>query len=369
MKILKQILFFSLLAVLLFSACNRTEAPDENVQLANRIDLMADSILSSQKLPGMVVGVWVPQKKLTYLKGKGIADISTQSPVKPEFVFRAGSNTKTFTVTMILQLVDEKKLKLEDKLSFFIPDFHNGDKITIRNLANMTSGIKEYTATPGFQNIFNNDPLHNWTSEEIIGLIKNEELQFTPGTKGHYSNSNTIILGAIIEKVTAKTLAQNYQSRILSPLHLRRTVFPTGPSMPYSYIHGYETDKDPNIYDFDVSTYFDPSYAGSAGAMISNAGNLKTWVENLVHGTLLSREIQAQRFTGLPIPDKHATTYGLGLLTFGDGYWVHSDELFGYSFIMMHNPTTGATIVIAYNYQNQDNLPDNFYRKIVKLLK
>ena len=57
------------------------------------------------------------------------------------------------------------------------------------------------------------------------------------------------------------------------------------------------------------------------------------------------------------------------MLTFGDGYWVHSDELFGYSFIMMHNPSTGATVLIAYNYQKKDNLPDNFYRKIVKLLK
>ncbi|UOE39887.1 beta-lactamase family protein [Chryseobacterium suipulveris] len=369
MKILKQLLLYASFTVLLLSACNRAEIPYENIQLANKIDLMADSILSTQKLPGMVVGVWAPQKRLTYLKGKGIADISTQSPVKPEFVFRAGSNTKTFTVTMILQLVDENKLKLEDKLSLFIPEFHNGDKITIRNLANMTSGIKEYTATPGFQSIFNSDPLHKWTSEEIIGLIKNEELQFTPGTKGYYSNSNTIILGAIVEKVTGKTITENYQSRILSPLRLRHTAFPGGPSMPFSYIHGYETDQDPNVYDFDVSTYFDPSYAGAAGAIISNAGNLKTWVENLVHGTLLSREIQAQRFTGLPIPDKHATTYGLGMLTFGDGYWGHTGELFGYSSIMMHNPTTGATIVIAYNYQNQDNLPDNFYRKIVKLLK
>ena len=59
----------------------------------------------------------------------------------------------------------------------------------------------------------------------------------------------------------------------------------------------------------------------------------------------------------------------MGMLTFGDGYWVHSDELFGYSFIMMHNPSTGATVLIAYNYQKKDNLPDNFYRKIVKLLK
>ncbi|WP_447950844.1 serine hydrolase domain-containing protein [Chryseobacterium koreense] len=356
-------------ASVFFLSCSRIDSVDENSQIRQKLDFIADSILQKTGLPGMVIGVWAPQKKFEYIEGKGVADIIAQNPVQSDFNFRAGSLTKTFTVSLLLQLVDEKKLLLEDKISKFFPDFPNGAMISVRNLANMTSGIPEYTATPEFGSILTSDPLHQWHPEELIGLVKDRPLLFNPGTKGNYSNSNTVLLGMIITKITGKTLAENYNSRILNPLKLTRTVFPNNNFMPFNYMKGYETDLTPGVYDFEVSEYFDPSYAGAAGAMISNAGNLKTWVESLVEGKMISAELHSQIFMGLPIPDKHAATYGLGLLTFGDGYWGHTGELFGYSTIMMHHRETGATIVIAYNYQNPQNLPDDFYRKIVRILK
>ncbi|WP_304344770.1 serine hydrolase [Chryseobacterium koreense] len=365
-------LFYAVTAMtvsVLSLSCSRTDSVDENSEIRQKLDFMADSILQKTGLPGMVVGVWAPKKHLEYLEGKGVADMITKNPVKSDFNFRAGSLTKTFTVTLILQLVDENKLMLDDHLSKFFPDFPNAEIISVRNLANMTSGIPEYTATQEFGSILSGDPLHQWQPEELIALVKDRPLLFQPGTKGYYSNSNTVLLGMIITKITGKTLAENYNSRILNPLKLTRTVFPINNLMPFNYMKGYETDQTPGVYDFDVSEFFDPSYAGAAGAMISNVGNLKTWVESLVGGKMISAGLHSQRFAGLPIAEKHATIYGLGMLTFGDGYWGHTGELFGYSTVMMHNQETGATIVIAYNYQNPQNLPDDFYRKIVRILK
>ncbi|MBK8459856.1 MAG: beta-lactamase family protein [Micropruina sp.] len=145
---------------------------------------------------------------------------------------RIGSITKTFTVTLLLQLVEEGRVTLEDTLASYLPGLPNGDTATLRHLASMTSGITSYTAVDAFTDAYFANPAHVWTVPEIVELIRTTTPQFPAGSKVQYSNSNTVLLGLIIEKVTGKPFATVLQERILDPLGLKNTSFPATASLP-----------------------------------------------------------------------------------------------------------------------------------------
>jgi len=153
--------------------------------------------------------------------------VATGEKPEPAMKFRMGSITKTYTYTVLLQLVDEKQIKLSDTIKAFFPDFPQADSITIRMLCNHTSGIFDYTETSTFMAGLMTDPLKKWTGQEMIGLVKTEPFYFSPGTNFKYSNTNTIMAGIIVEKITGNPIATEIQRRILDPLHLTNTIYPS----------------------------------------------------------------------------------------------------------------------------------------------
>lgn len=337
-------------------------------QIAAKVDQLADSVLANTDLPGMLVGVWSPRKKLTYVKGKGLSDTENRKPMTPEQYFRIGSNTKTFVVTAIMQLSDEKKLSLDDRLSKYFPDYPNGEKITLRMLGNMTSGIPSYTMLDDFQDQMVKTPLRKWKTEELIGYVKNQPLMFEPGTKLFYCNTNTILLGAIIEKVTGNKASQELENRFFKKLKLKHTFYPTDEKLPPNSVHGYWLNESTHKPTEDYTSFLDPSWAGVSGAVVSNIFDVKTWVESMIGGKLNSKEMQQERFVGHPREDGGAV-YAMGNFTNNDRFWGHNGGLPGYTSIMMHNPKSGDTVVIFYNWQNAAATPDQLYQKIVPLLK
>ncbi len=300
-----------LFLVIIISSCKK-EADKETEKINNQIvaqwELVSDSILTHSGVPGMIIGIWAPDRNLQWVVGKGKANRLTGEAPNPSMKYRMGSLTKTYTYTVLLQLVDEGKINLADKLISYLPDFPKADSITIRMLCNHTSGIFDYTESNLFQYALFTDPFYKWSSTEMIDLVKTEPFYFNPGTAFKYSNTNTIIIGKIIEDITGNLISSEIQQRILDPLHLTNTIYPAGLEISGAFVHGYGWyDGDTT----DVSQAYDPSMAGAAGAMVADVYDMKNWVEHLAKGTLLSTETQSHRLTVIAATDEDCEEYGL----------------------------------------------------------
>jgi D-alanyl-D-alanine carboxypeptidase len=171
-----------------------------NDAVAQRLDAAVNQAMTTAKVPGAIVGIWGPDG--TYVRAFGVADKSTGAPMKADFYSRIGSVTKTFTVTGILQLADQGKLGLDDPIAKYIDGVPEGDKITLRQLARMQSGLFNYSASTAFQNALIADPQRPFTPQQLLGYAFAEPNVFAPGQGFLYCNTNTVLLGLVVEKLS-----------------------------------------------------------------------------------------------------------------------------------------------------------------------
>ena len=308
----------------------------------------------TQPIPGAVVGVWVPGKG-EFTKGFGYGNLSPKTAMALDDHVRIGSNTKTFVATVLLQLVDEKKLGLDDTISKFglglnVP---NEKSITLRELAEMRSGIVDAYAIPWVQKQSNAWWMHQ-TPRDWVAVAAKQPPLFAPGAKYNYSNTNWFLLGLIIEKVTHDTIAHQIASRILTPMGLVQTSFPTtGWGMPSPYAHGYSLDAKGAWVD--ESAVLAPSVSWAAGVMISDMADMKRWVKAYVTGTTNGAATQKARLTCLPTGAKN-TSFGLGVGC-SAGWYGYTGGITGYNTGAYYMPATGATIVVFVNSQREKPAP------------
>ncbi|MDQ3692236.1 MAG: beta-lactamase family protein [Chloroflexota bacterium] len=305
------------------------------------------SALAATYTPGAVAGVWYPGQG-SWMMAAGVSDLETAAPMALDDHVRIASITKTFTATVVLQLVEEGLLSLDDHLEQFITGIPNEEEITLRQLLNMTAGIYNYVYDPLISVDYVEDPLLPFTPEQAVEIVRaHGEADFAPGEQTVYSDTNYILLGVIIEQVTGRSVADEITERVIVPLGLTRTSFATTPEMPEPYIHGY-TAVDPGDPLRDV-TRSNPDIPWTAGAIISTLADLRTWAEALADGTLLSPEMQAERldFQTL-IPEPVYVGYGLGVASV-NSLIGHNGGILGYSSWMVHEPESGATIVTVTN--------------------
>jgi D-alanyl-D-alanine carboxypeptidase len=307
--------------------------------------------------PGILVGIWVPGRG-SWTYAAGLADVATKEPARLPDATRIGSVTKTFVGTLVLQLVDEGKLSLDAPIGRWLPTVPHAGQVTVRELLNMTSGIYEYGDDPGFlQQALAHVAVHghvatnddHWQPYQLLAFAARHPLYFAPGSGFHYSSTNYIILGMLLEKVTGHSLADLLRERIARPLHLTHTLLPTGPCLPAPYLHGYT--RLPGYSAVLDMTHNDPSYAWAVGDMVSTLDDLHVWAQALATGALLSPRLQAQRLQMTP---QSGHTYGLAIL---DGFagltpgWVgHGGDFAGYATIMLYQPATRTTIVVLQNF-------------------
>jgi len=262
-------------------------------------------------------------------------------------LFRIGSISKTYSVTTLLQLVDEGLVSLNDTLSKFYPNYPNSNKVTIRMLCNMTSGIPDYIESNSFILWALSNPTGHLDPEQIIEMSKDLDYYFEPGTNYHYSNTNTIIVGRIVEKLTKNTLEAEIKRRIIEKLNLNNTSFPTSRYLWGDYAHGYGTFFE-NTGDFDVSESYDVSYAWAAGAIVANVQDLAIWVKNLAQGTLLTSETQQARKTYITLVPSLDFKYGLGCFDVA-GFIGHNGAVPGYLSFAAYSVERNATFIILFN--------------------
>jgi len=272
----------------------------------------------------------------------GAAQLEPRVPLRPDARLRVGSITKSFVATVTLQLVGEGRLSLDDTVERWQPGLiPNGADITVRQLLNHTSGIFNYTDDEPFIQSLYAEPLRARTPQELVAVATAHPPVFAPGTSWSYSNTNYIVVGLILERVTHRSVLSLLRQRIFQPLRLHDTVYPTrSPNIPGYHAHGY---LPPSLSDavpppwggqnryVDISVY-SPTWAGAAGALISNPDDLRRFYRALLSGRLLRPAQLAEMKTMVELDPGFG--YGLGLYTIQTPcgrIWGHDGGVPGYA--------------------------------------
>ncbi len=317
----------------------------------------AETAYDEISAPGAIMAVRTPHG--TWVATVGYQDWDRTVPVTADLNQRIGSVTKTFTVTALMQLAEKGQLSLDDPIEKYVPGMPNGTA-TLRELAEMRSGIPSYTFDQSFQDTIFSQPDTPWTPQQLVDLVKGQEPMFAPGTMTFYSNTNTVLLGMVIEKVTGKPVAQVFQEQIFQPLGLTHTTMPTDATYPEPHWQGYTMQGVDQGGPSDA-TVWDPSWGWTAGAMTSNLDDMLTWGDALGTGKgILTDQSQAQRLGSfdysIPVyagPGKTAAqsparAYGLGLGQALDWYG-HEGEIPGFNTYVQHYEPEGITLVVMVN--------------------
>jgi D-alanyl-D-alanine carboxypeptidase len=322
-----------------------------------------DDFMAENGVPGCVVGVWAEGMD-PWVSARGTADTETGRPMQPEDLFWIGSNTKCFTATVVLQLVDEGGLSLEDKLSQFYPEVPNADRITIRMLLNHTSGIPEHTQNARFIEQLTIDPLKKWTTQELIDIGTVDVPNYPPGEDFHYSNTNYTILAGIIEKVTGNPFPEELDTRILKPVGLEHTYLPDGPDdFRGEDAHGY---VDVEGTPYDITYALDPSVGVASGSLISDIQDMNTWARVLGTGELLSDEAFLEQTQWLDRGDPPGTfMIGLGIV-FDHGFLGFHGEFGGIQSTEMYLPARDGVIVMFLNMAQTPTDSTELFRTIAR---
>jgi D-alanyl-D-alanine carboxypeptidase len=313
--------------------------------LVSRLGAAATAATKVAAAPGAIVGVRTPQG--TWIKAYGEADPVGHTPMTADMHTRIGSITKTFTGTVILQLEEQGKLSVDDAIDKYVTGVPNGNVISLRQLANMTSGVSSYTENKAFWAKLTDMPETVFRPEELLAYGVSESPIFEPGARFDYSNTNTILLGMVIEKVTGKPVADVFKERILDPLRLNNTSWPgTSPDIPAPYPQGFTLQSKGATPDNPGNaTNWNPSWGWTAGEMISGMGDLLTYSRALGTGQgLLEPATQAERLTSFP----GSAGYGLALGCV-DGWVGHTGELPGYNTRIYYDTKNDTAVVVQTN--------------------
>lgn len=347
---------------------NYKELSSENVKkITDFIEKYSDSMLTIEKEPGMIISI-TQGDKVIYEKAKGLANVNPPQPMDMKMRYRIGSLTKTFTATVILQLIDEKKLGLDESIEKFFPNVPNAKNITVRMLGNMTSGMHNYSETKEFMQYMGSEPKKKWKPEELVALSLKNKPDFEPGKGWHYSNTNTVMLGMIIEKITGNTLGAEIKKRISDKLGLKETEFDETPQISGNHSHGYGENEDTLIFPLhDVTAKYDPSWGWAAGAITSTIADMKIYLKALGEGSLTSKEMHTERLKwALDEPPKGK--YGFGIFEINNGYYGHNGSYPGFRNIGVHSPVKNITALIFFNTQSNRD-PNVFLRAVLPIIE
>jgi D-alanyl-D-alanine carboxypeptidase len=335
---------------------------------------MLNTTAKELMLPGAVILLRTPQGDFT--AAYGTTSLGATTPPRSDTYFRIASNTKTMTAAIIMQLAQENKLALDDAVSKYIHGVPNGDKITIAELLEMRSGLYNYSDASEIWNNMDHHPAKVWFPAQLLAIAFARKPNFPPGTAYEYNNTNYLLLSLIIEKVGGKPLAQAMQDRLFNPLHLQHTFLPASSvnTLPNPYSHGYlygsasvamigtppytpqtqAAARAGTLLPRDF-TNLNHSFAAGAGAVVSNADDLATWIQALVSGRMLNAEYQ-RRWLDSPQPqdprkpEGQQYGYGIARIHWGSNtIYFHGGETPGFNSFIGYDPGNQVTLVVWTN--------------------
>lgn len=322
--------------------------------------------------PAAVLAVDSPT--LTWTGSSGTRRPGDGAKVTAQDHFRVASITKMFVATVVLQLADEHRLRLDDALTAYLPDFPGAERITVRQLLAHASGVPDYTRIEGFGRRLLEDRDRVWRPSEIITLAARRSAEFDPGTDYAYSNTDYVLLGEVIRVATGVSWAEQVRTRILEPLGLRDTyVAGTGRAEHQAPVIPGFFDVDDDGIQENVETGgpwpAQDTSEGAAGALVSTAGDLVAFGDALFRGRLLDDAA----LTTMTTPGPHhprTSNYGLGLEIQRRDYrtttWGHGGFLPGFRSTLRYLPDADLLVVALVNDSraDADDLAELAYRGV-----
>ncbi|MHB8781510.1 MAG: serine hydrolase domain-containing protein [Candidatus Geothermincolia bacterium] len=318
-------------------------------RILDDLDDVLGTALAENGIPGAIAGMWLGGQPV-WLRARGVADVAGGRLMQTTDCVRIASITKSFVATLALQLVDDGLLSLDTSVAECCRDLPGAPAIELRQLLNNTSGLYDYVEDEEFQASLGLDPRRSRSPRELILTGVRHEPYFGPGEGYHYSNTNYILAGLMIEGAAGRPLAEVLRDKILRPLGLTHTELPGG--FPAGdCIHGY-MDDGAGVRDLAL---YHPSVIWAAGGMVSALEELSVWGSALGTGALLAPDtFEAQKaWVDVPGPATGLVRYGLGVAGVYD--WIgHEGGFLGYNTAMYHHAERDATIVVLMNRSFQD---------------
>lgn len=326
-------LAFVLTVLTLFSPSARAA---DSVSRAT-IDSVVRNAMAKNHVRAVIVQVRLNGRNIyTRAIGPSISGV----PATTDMHFRNGALAFTYMSTLLLEFVDQKKVSLSTKLSNYFPNLPNANRITLRNLSQMTSGYADYVYQPEFVQALYYNPFRQWTPEELIRIGTSKPMQFAPGENWGYSHTNYVILGRVLEKIAGMPLSEALRRYVLQPMGLKETAGGTTPVIPLPALHSFTSERrevlgiKPGVPFFEESTYWNPSWTTIDGAVeTTNISDLNTSIQAVASGKLLSRTSSAAQLrpslmgfghaqSGCPACRKNGTAFNYGLGIANVGPWI-----------------------------------------------
>jgi len=310
-------------------------------RVESKIDEVVRKIMAEKDLKAVIAGVAIDgEPVLTKAWGESMTGV----PATPDMHFRNGAVAIAYLGVVTLQLQEKGVLRLDDKLSKWLPDYPKADRITLAMLLNGTSGYADYVnlkVLPLYQ-----DPFRHWQPDELIALGLNQPMVCEPGTCFAYAHTNFVILGKVLEKATGRGVDELIRDGILVPLSLHDTRSEQTAIIQEPVLHGFDGER--GIYE--DSTYWDPSWTLARGAvMTSNVADILKSADAIGTGALLSPDsfkLQLAPATAKLKPWSEQRFYGLGIFVI-DGWLVQNPSFAGYAATMAYLPARKLAIVVS----------------------
>jgi D-alanyl-D-alanine carboxypeptidase len=261
--------------------------------------------------------------------------------------FRIGSIAIPYLVDLLLQLQDRGKLSLDDPVSNWLPGLPNADRVTLRMLANSTSGYPDWIqGNPAFVEALLADIFRQWKTQELVNTAFSQPLICDPGTCFHYAHTNYVIIDRVIREITGRPVRSLMRKRILGPLGVRQTRISALPAIPGPVLHSYSSDRGP----YEDSTFWSPSWTiAKSTIMTSTIGDVIKAAKALGTGKLISRRASDERFapTTAEFPGfSRDLYYGLGVVV-TNSWRIQNPELNGYTAIMGYLPSRSISVALT----------------------
>ena len=332
--------------------CATQSAPAEHVSEAVFARYANDILARNYPADGPGAAVLVARgDTIIFRAARGEADIDTHAPLQSDSVFRIGSAAKQFSAAGLLTLVEAGRVSLDDPLSMYLPDYPGGEEITIRQLLNHTSGVRDYSSLPGF---VDSTIRQDMSTAQIVALFRDEPPDFAPGENWAYSNSGYMLVGAVIEAVTGMPWHAYLSQALFRPLGMTHTGYGADPRFTARQVPGYSYEGEQIIPMRPMSM----TQPHAAGAIVSNVDDLLIWNRALHEGRVLRSATYTQMITPVGEAAAPGIQYGLGLYTDvvrHNQMLRHEGRIFGYRAALSYLPGPDITVVVLENDDDAEN--------------
>lgn len=342
-------------------------APDEENEFKEAIS----KAWQKTKLPGAVIAVYRMDRP-PLIAVVGLADVQNNTPMTADCHFRIGSISKVFLGTAVLTLIDEGKISGDDTIDKYVAGVPNGDRITLRHLANHRAGLFNIIESKTIKEKFSAEPEKWWDEKELLEFALKSPVYFEPGQGHHYSNAHSLLLAKLLEKVTGRPWPDEVTKRVIQPLGLRNTSIARSKELPTPFARGYALggDKTPffvrgdRLYDV---TNTSPSWWGAAGSVISTATDLGKAAKPLATGSLL-KEKGRRELHAWTKADQPGYEYGFHIEKV-DGMIGHDGDVPGYQCAMYYDTVNDATLIGLGNLYGWSvrGMPTNVLLKVARI--